>query len=260
MSAPQRPPLVSVVVPTYNYESFLPRAVDSALAQDLAGLEVLVADDGSTDGTAEVMARYAGDSRVRYLPHPHGGVSKARNAGIRAARGRYVALLDADDFWPRRDKLSLQAGYLEAHPEVGWIFSDVSLVGPGEDERPYLWRLGWYSEDSSEPRRVPLTLAELWWDRFGVPTSSVLARRHCLVEVGGFDESLAMWEDLDLWIRLQIRYPVAFIPAALVERHIHGANAGRRRPFHGADHARLAARYGLSPADREGAPAEESRS
>ncbi len=244
---PQPQVLVSVVVPTYNYGRFLSRAVDSALAQDVEGLEVLVVDDGSTDGTAELMAGYAGNARVRYLPQAHGGVSKARNAGIRAARGRYVALLDADDLWPRRDKLALQTGYLEAHPEVGWIFGDVSLVGPGEDERPYLWRLGWYSEESPEPRRVPLTLAELWWDRFGVPTSSVLARRSAYEEAGGFDESLEMWEDLDLWIRLQIRYPVAFIPTALVERHIHGANTGRRRPLYAADHARLAARYGLPP-------------
>lgn len=246
-------PLVSVVVPTHNYGRFLARAIDSALAQDLSALEVLVVDDGSTDGTAEGMARYTGEPRVRYLAQSHGGVSKARNAGILAARGRYVALLDADDLWPRRDKLSLQAGFLETHPEVGWIFSDVSLVGPGEDERPYLWRLGWYSEESSAPRTVPLTLAELWWDRFGVPTSSVVARRGCLLEAGGFDESLAMWEDLDLWIRLQLRYPVAFIPTALVERHIHGANCGRRRPLYARDHARLAARYGLPLSERDAA-------
>ena len=245
LHSPHPSPLVSVVVPTYNYGSFLGRAVDSALAQDLAAVEVLVVDDGSTDGTAAAMARYAGEPRVRYLPQPHRGVSGARNRGIAEARGRYIALLDADDLWPRRDKLSLQAGYLEAHPEVGWIFSDVSLVGPGEDERPYLWRLGWYSEESSQPRTVPLTLAELWWDRFGVPTSSVFARRDDLMDAGGFDESLDMWEDLDLWIRLQLRYPVAFIPAALVERHIHGSNAGRRRALYAADYARLAGRYGL---------------
>lgn len=258
MTAPQ--PLASVVIPTYNYGSFLARAVDSALAQDLAELEVIVADDGSTDGTAEVMNRYVRDPRVRYLRLDHGGVSKARNAGIVAARGRYVALLDADDLWPRRDSLSLQAGFLETHAEVGWIFGDASLIGPGEDERPYLWRLGWYSEGSSEPRTVPLTQAELWWDRFFVPTSSVLARRQCLIEAGGFDESLVMWEDLDLWLRLQLRYPVAFIPTALVERHIHGTNSGRRRQLHAADQARLADRYGLALADCKDAPAWGARS
>jgi len=244
VSAP--PPRVSVVVPTFNYGAFLPRAVDNALAQDLAGLEVIVADDGSTDDTAAVVARYAGDPRVRYLPLPHGGVSRARNAGIQAARGPYVALLDADDLWPRRDKLSLQAGFLDAHPEVGWIFGDVSIVHwHGRGDKVALRACGFYSEESPAPRRVPLTVEELWDDGFGIPTSSVVVRRSCLDAVGGFDEELALYEDLDLWLRLLRRYPVAFVPTVLVTRHIHGANTGSRRAHHGADLARLAARHGL---------------
>jgi glycosyltransferase involved in cell wall biosynthesis len=240
-----RGPLVSVVVPTYNYGRFLPGAVDSALRQDLADLEVIVVDDGSDDGTAEAVTRYRREPRVRYLACPHGGVSRARNAGIARARGRHVALLDADDRWPRRDKLSLQAAYLEDHPEVGWIFGDVTIRGFGEDERPRIRGDGYYREASSEPRTVPLTPAELWWDRPGIPTSSVLIRRDCFAEVGTFDESLEMYEDLDLWLRLLRHYPVAFIPAVLVERRVHGSNAGRRRHLYSSDLARLAARYGM---------------
>jgi glycosyltransferase involved in cell wall biosynthesis len=90
-------PKVTVVIPTFNRAAVLPRAVDSALAQAGADLDVVIADDGSTDGTPEALARYAGDPRVRVLRLPHGGVCAARNAAVRESESPYIAFLDSDD-------------------------------------------------------------------------------------------------------------------------------------------------------------------
>src|SRR4029079_19535086 len=102
--------------------------IDSALNQTHRPVEVLVVDDGSTDGTAQLIAaRYAGDDRVRYLAQRNGGVSAARNAGLRAARGPFVALLDSDDWWMPW-KTELQLACMERFPEVGMVWTDMEAV------------------------------------------------------------------------------------------------------------------------------------
>ncbi|MBI4573499.1 MAG: glycosyltransferase family 2 protein, partial [candidate division NC10 bacterium] len=107
-------PLVSVILPVYNGERFLAAAIASILAQDYQPIEVIVVDDGSTDGTAAIARSFQG---VRYLYQPNQGPAFARNAGIAVARGAFIAFLDADDLMvPTR--LSVQAGYLLAHPEI----------------------------------------------------------------------------------------------------------------------------------------------
>jgi len=120
-------PRVSVVVPAYNLARFLPAALDSALAQDWPtdALEVIVVDDGSTDGTAAVLASYAG--RVRAIRQANGGLVAAVDRGLAAATGDYVALLDADDEWPR-DRVRRQVEHLEAHPAVGLVHGDMELI------------------------------------------------------------------------------------------------------------------------------------
>lgn len=118
-------PLVSVIVPAYNYAEYLPQAIDSALAQDWPSLEVIVVDDGSTDHTQEVLAAY-GD-RIRALAQPNSGVNAATGAGIGAARGEFLAFLDADDSW-RPDRVRLLAEALMAHPEAGLVWGDMEIV------------------------------------------------------------------------------------------------------------------------------------
>jgi glycosyltransferase involved in cell wall biosynthesis len=120
-------PRVSVVVPAYNLARFLPAALDSALAQDWPAdaLEVIVVDDGSTDETPAVLAHYAG--RVRAIRRPNGGLVAAVDRGLAAVTGDYVALLDADDEWPR-DRLRRQVEHLEAHPAVGLVHGDMELI------------------------------------------------------------------------------------------------------------------------------------
>ncbi len=141
---------VSAVIPTYNRAHLISRAIESALAAIGPGDEVIVVDDGSTDDTAAAVAPYA--DRVRFLREPHGGAGPTRNAGVRAARGDLVALLDSDDeWWP--DKIELQRRFLEARPEILYVFSDFGVRREGGPEtRRYL------SHWLPHPRPVPEVL------------------------------------------------------------------------------------------------------
>ena len=118
------PRLVSVVVPTYDYGCFVAEAVASALAQTYPHREVIVVDDGSTDDTREVLAPYS--DRIRYIFQSNQGLSAARNTGIRAAQGEFIALLDSDDVWHPR-KLEVQMHFLHDLPEVGLLGTDLFM-------------------------------------------------------------------------------------------------------------------------------------
>jgi glycosyltransferase involved in cell wall biosynthesis len=118
---------LSAVIPAYNAEAWLGQAIESALAQEEVALEVVVVDDGSTDGTAEVLATF-GD-RIRLVRQANRGLPAARNAGIAAARGDLVAFLDADDTW-EPSKSRRQLAYLAAHPACGLVFCDVHRMDP----------------------------------------------------------------------------------------------------------------------------------
>lgn len=124
-----RTPTVSIIVPTYNRAGLLPRALDSILAQTCADWEIVLVDDGSTDETPETAARYARrvGERFVYLRQRNGGSSRARNTGIDASRGRFLAFLDSDDeFLPR--KLERQLAFFDARPQLGFVYSDCAFV------------------------------------------------------------------------------------------------------------------------------------
>ena len=208
-------PRVSVVVPCYNAERYLAAALDSALGQVGVSLEVLVADDGSTDGTPAVLARYA--DRVRVLHQDHRGPSAARNACLRAARGDYVALLDADDRF-RPGKLARQAAVLDARPDVGLVSTGWLVVDA--DGRP-LPRQGWSRDEGDVRRRLLL-------GNLAHPVAVMLRRAQAL-DAGGFDETLQVNEDWDLFLRLALRGAQwACIDEALCEYRVHGGQSHRR--------------------------------
>lgn len=198
---PTESPLVSVVIPTYNYGHCVSEAVDSALAQTYRAVEVIVVDDGSTDDTRQRLSGY-GD-RIRYVYQPNAGLSAARNTGIRVARGAFVALLDSDDaFHPR--KLELQMGYLASHPDVPFLAADHM---DGQTCPP------WPTVPAAPPVRS-VELDELVVKaRFG--PGGVVVRRVCFDQVGMFDESLRSVEDRDMWIRLAARFPIGLMQAPL---------------------------------------------
>ena len=192
-------PTVSVVIPTYNYGQFVTEAVQSALGQRQAPLEVIVVDDGSTDHTPEVLKPYL--DRIRYIRQKNSGVSAARNTGILAARGEWVALLDADDLW-HEDKLSLQMQCAVAHPEV-------CLIGALSAQARF-----------PDARKTGGDLFTLFntRDLLGstlVTPSSAVARTECLKRAGLFNVKRRWVEDRDLWLRLSVLGPAARVNAPL---------------------------------------------
>ncbi len=221
------PPLVSVVVPTYNRAHLIGRTLASILAQTYAPVEIVIVDDGSTDGTRELIARdYGGDARVRYVYQDNGGPASARNAGFAHVRGDYVALLDSDDTWAPW-KLSLQIRCMERHRDLGMTWTDMEMIDVDGRvaHHAYLRQMyhayHWFTDDQIFPRSVALReiapeLGEVVGDarlRIGnifskmimgslVHTSTVVLRRDRLARVKGFDESLRYsGEDYDFHLR-----------------------------------------------------------
>lgn len=191
--------MVTVIIPAYNYARFLPDAIESALAQAGPGLpiEVLVIDDGSTDDTPEVAARYG--ERIRYHRQENAGLSAARNTGLREARYELLVFLDADDLLaPGAVAALLEARErLEPKPAVlGGRIRRIDLEGGYLDPEPEL-------DGSITPIAARLVVIR---SRF--PTT-VLAERAVLLELGGFDTTLRACEDRDMWIRVAAHHPVA---------------------------------------------------
>lgn len=198
------PPVVSVIIPAYNAAWCVARAVDSVLTQTFRDLELIVVNDGSTDGTATVLAAY-GDS-LRLVSKVNGGLSSARNAGIHAAQGRYVAFLDADDSW-LPNKLERQLALMEAQPELVFCSTSAQLRSP-EGESLGEWACG----TSPLPTLEAIFATNAFVAGSG---SAVLARREVFANVGGFDESLRSLEDIDMWMRLAAAGPYACVPESL---------------------------------------------
>lgn len=183
-------PAVSVVVPCFNHARFLPRAVQCILAQTFADWEAIVVDDGSTDDTPQVGAQFT-DSRVRYIRQENRGLSGARNAGIRAAEGRYLAFLDADDEWEPRF-LETCHSILSALGGVAAVVTLSSFI----DER------GQVLPQSGGQIVEPASFGNRLLEGGFFPVHAVLVRADVVRSVGMFDESLTSVEDWDLWLRI----------------------------------------------------------
>lgn len=211
---------ISVVIPVYNRREAVGDAVRSALAQTLPPVEVLVVDDGSTDGSADAAAGFGGP--VRVLRMPNQGPSAARNTGIKAAKGDAVAFLDSDDVW-QPQCLERLAETLQAE-RADMVFGDVQIQVCGEvavlsllHQRRVSAVLG------SGAGRIPDCFAMLLLENF-IHTSTVMVRREALVRAGMFDESLRSVEDRDMWLRVARSGVVACVPevVATVRRDGHG--------------------------------------
>jgi glycosyltransferase involved in cell wall biosynthesis len=198
-------PLVSVVLPTYQRADVLGRAVRSVLSQTVTDLELLVVDDGSTDGTAELVEQITRtDPRVRYLQQPNGGAPRARNLGIRHARGPYTAFQDSDDEW-EPTFLERLLPFVRSHPGVlAFTSHDVTHLDGRVVRLP-----------DTHVRDVRRRILH----RNIVSTQTVLLPTAALRDVGGFDVHLRSVQDWELWLRLHDRLELVHVDEVLVHLH-----------------------------------------
>ncbi|MES0446417.1 MAG: glycosyltransferase, partial [Desulfobacterales bacterium] len=195
-------PLVSVIIPTYNRGWIINEAIDSVLAQDYLNFELIVVDDGSTDNTHDILNSYQNNFLV--LRQNNNGVSAARNRGLAAASGHFIAFLDSDDTWLPQ-KLSRQVDFFHSNPdalicqtEEIWIRNNVRVNPKKRHKKP-----------SGMIFKPSLSLCL-------VSPSAVMIKRNLFEEVGLFDETLPACEDYDLWLRISCRHPVHLIDTPLI--------------------------------------------
>jgi GT2 family glycosyltransferase len=235
---------VSVIIPTYNRRHVLVRALKSVINQNCPAKEIIVIDDGSSDGTEHMIQQQF--PQVRYCYQPNQGVSHARNAGIKLATGDWIAFLDSDDEW-LPDKLSRQSTALEKNPELKICHTEEIWIRHGKrvnQMNKHKKSGGWIFQHC-----LPLC---------AMSPSSILIHRSVFEQTGLFDESLPACEDYDLWLQITARFPVLFIDQPLIKKYGGHADQLSTR-FWGMDRFRITALQKiidsglLSPDDRQAA-------
>lgn len=191
---------VSVIIATYNMGQYLPNAVDSVLSQTYRNLDVHVIDDGSLDGTRDLMEQWKGDPRVHYYWQENAGQTNAKNCGIRRSDGDFVAFCDADDLWVPT-KLEQQMPLFDAAGMVGVVYGRNRQIQASGEAVADVRREAYYSGHVTE------ALFQYNFISFG----TTVVRRSCLNEFGGFDEAYRMGIDWDLWLRISTKYQIRFL-------------------------------------------------
>jgi glycosyltransferase involved in cell wall biosynthesis len=197
-------PNISVIIPVYNAEETIKDTIESVLSQTYSQFEIIVINDGSQDKTLEIVSRIL-DPRLKVLSYPNAGVSVSRNRGISQAAGDYVSFLDADDLWTA-DKLETQLKSLQANPQAAVAYSWTDWI----DESGQFLRSGGHITVNGD------VYAKLLLRDFVESGSNPLIRRQALTEVGGFDESLNLAADWDMWLRLAARYEFVAVPSSQI--------------------------------------------
>lgn len=187
---------ISVIIPTYNRANTLKRAIDSVSAQTVPVQEIVIVDDGSTDDTKHILEDYG--PPVRYIYQQNKGVSAARNRGIAETSCEWIAFLDSDDEWLPR-KIEQQMKILEENPNLVWCASNMEIVKQNNYNRVDI-------QDHLCPNRT-LYFFTACMNGIFFQISGFIIRRYVLNEIGGFDTSLRISEDRDLWWKIAMRYP-----------------------------------------------------
>lgn len=204
-------PQVSVIIPTYNYAHFIEDAVKSVLQQSYKDFEIIVVDDGSTDDTKITLEPYIQRKDIRYVYQKNMGLPGARNTGIRHSQGEFIGFLDADDLW-EKDKLKLQVELFDAHPEIGFCYGNIRKFKQGLASKKTAF-------EELRPAAGKIT-CQLLQNAF-LPMPTVMVRREAFEKTGMFNESLDSCEDLDMWLRLSLAYPCAYIDRVIAWYRTH---------------------------------------
>jgi len=213
-------PLVSVIIPVYNGERYLAEAIESVLAQTYRPIEIIVVDDGSTDGSADVAKRFG--SPVRYDFQPNSGAGAARNRGAELARGSVLAFLDADDIW-LADKLARQMAAFDADPELDMVFGHV--------------RQFYSTELDEHVRRNTRYAAEIMQ---GYVPGTLLIKRGAFFRAGPFATNWRVGEFIDWYLKAMEQGLKSFLlPEIVMKRRLHANNMGIRERKHQTDYVRI---------------------
>lgn len=198
--------LFSVIIPLYNKASYIERTLRSVISQSFSDFEVIVVDDGSTDGGAEIADSILAESGVEYqlIRKPNGGVGSARNEGINASRGQYVCFLDGDDWWAP-EFLERMAWLIENYPDAGLYCTNYYYVKHGRNNVKLDIPTGYFNYCREYARTMCMSAT----------SSSACVSREILDEMGGFKPWLKLGEDFDLWIRIALKYGIAIVDEPL---------------------------------------------
>ena len=215
-------PLVSVIIPVYNYERYLAEAVESVLGQTYRHLELIVVDDGSTDRSGEVAKSFA-DKGVRHCHQVHAGIGPARNKGVELAQGDFLAFLDADDRWPV-EKLERQLRAFDSDPALEMCFGQAVQLQNGPE-----WEAGVKDKKLPVAGMVP-----------GMVPGTMLIKRDAFVRVGRFQGDWKVGEFIDWYARaVELQIHSLVLPDLFLWRRIHDSNQGIRERQSVSDYARV---------------------
>lgn len=204
---------VSVIIPTYNYERFIVEAIRSVLSQTFSDFELFVVDDGSTDGTKDIVSTFK-DPRITYIYQNNRGLSSARNIGLESSSGEYIGFLDADDLW-MPEKLDQQLSLFQTKPSVGLIYTGYTVI----DEAGIC-----IATRTAQPIDGDLVSQLILGNIVSGSITTSLIRRKCFDKVGLFDETLTSCEDWDMWLRIARISDFACLKHPLAKIRLHSNN------------------------------------
>jgi hypothetical protein len=214
-------PNVSIIMPVLNGQKYIGEAVQSIVDQTFKNFELVVVNDGSTDGTLDVLQPFLSKATVRFVHHPKNlGVARSVNDGIRNSAGRYITFLDHDDLW-FPEFLEVQTEYLRNHQDVGMVHSDFQTIDPdGNIIQPSV------AICNNRVRVSGHVFPRLFMDSF-IVANSVLIRKECFNLLGGFDENLP-WGDYHMWMRIARHYKIDYVPRVLTKYRQHSNQNSRQ--------------------------------
>ncbi|MDZ7288509.1 MAG: glycosyltransferase [candidate division KSB1 bacterium] len=224
----QRQPKVSVIIPLYNAAPYIAACLESILAQTFKDFEIVVADDGSTDASIDIVKKYQQlhSDKIVVCAHPdhaNRGITATRNLAIRHARGEYLAFIDNDDLW-LPEKLTRQVEILDHFPEIVLVYAKIGFI----DARNNSITVDGNQEFGSGTPHRPASIFRRLLLKNPIPSVTVLARKSSVENVGAFDETMRYNEDRLVWSKMAVDHPVFFIPEKLALYRVHETNFSRK--------------------------------
>lgn len=213
-------PTISVIIPTYNRAHLIARAIKSVLSQSYQDIELIIIDDGSFDNTEMIIKQFQeSDKRIKYIIHDKNkGGSAARNTGIKAANGEYIAFLDSDDEW-LLEKLERQMRIFESSsPETGIVYTGIIYIDEMNEDNNLKYTI---------PKKRGSIYEDLLVNNWVGTTSTIMIRKECFEKSGLFDESLPGCQDWEMWIRLAKEYQFDFVKDPLIKYYHHNIHNDR---------------------------------